>query len=174
LYIHLARVPATAWKHLQISGEHLPNLQYITCTLDGNAFTLNWLKQFEQLKYAELYHIKKLNIFEALPKNLECLSIGGLGPQFPLENIVRLSKLRGLRINGATVRREIDCSLFARLDNLVELDIMNCKKITHIATLLQHPTLQTLRILNSKNPFNEELQTIFKNHGFAQLDIEHA
>ena len=64
--------------------------------------------------------------------------------------------------------------MFATLPELVDLTVLNTRKIVNIEALLDHPKLARIRFIDCGNPFKKDGKALFKSRGFAHLDIDYS
>lgn len=162
-----------AWPKLGVTPRHVPGLEFFHSDVDSKGEVIDAVARFESLRHLELGGIGNFdNLFEVAPAQLEILQVGGSKLKFLLAGITRLRKLQALRLN--TIKTEIDCRLLCQLPDLVELDVLNSKRISNVEALLECPSLRRVSFLDCGGPFNKPLCQRFEDHGFDSLAIKFA
>jgi len=164
--------PSTAWLGSGLRAEHLPGLEAWLSDLNGDEHALARVSELQRVEYLALEAVRDAKVFESVPVSVEGLHLGLPTKAFSLSNIARLHKLRYLRINGA--RFEVDCAHFVNAPQLIELDILNSKKIKNVEALLECKQLKSVSFLDCAKPFKGPLKQRFKDHGFDRLEIDFA
>lgn len=159
-----------------ISPYNFPHLQRIEYDLyaDRKGYMLNKLSGFPHINQIKFDHARNLDVFSPF-KDHSIISLelfACTGPKFPFDKIAELKKIKYLHVNN--VRSDIDCRLFLELSQLEEIEIRNSKQLYNISFLLQCQTLSKITIVNCCNPFNNNLNEIFKKHNFKYLSIDYA
>lgn len=147
-------------------------LEFLHLEVNGRLATLEQLPALERLRHLELERVRAFDVFDHIRSPLRVLEIGGASRGFPVERLATIGSLRGVRLNG--VYAEIDCAIFQDLPELVELDVLNCNRVGNVEALLDCPKLASVRFLNCKRPFDARTRMLFRDRGFADLDIDFA
>lgn len=147
----------------------LPPLEFLYTNLTGDTALLEQIRDRPTLRHLELIDVRNIDIFSYVEAPLRALEIGGTGRDFPIARLSTLRTLKTVRLNG--IRADIDCAVFQDLPDLVELTLLNSKRITNVEALLACPTLENLTVVNCANPFKKEGKALFATKGFARLDI---
>jgi hypothetical protein len=149
----------------------LPPLEFLHTNVSGDRAVLAQLDGLTTLRHLELADLRNLDVPIRSP--LRALELGGTGRDFPLERVVGdIGTLEALRLNG--VRADIDCAVLRTLPNLVDLTVLNSKRIVNLDALLDCPRLAGITFVNCGNPFKKQGRERFAEHGFARLDIKFA
>ncbi|NVB37014.1 hypothetical protein G6O69_04175 [Pseudenhygromyxa sp. WMMC2535] len=160
----------TRWIDLGLQPAQVPGLEFLSCELDPAGQVRSAVAEFASLRHVELADIANhSDIFDDLPKHIEALSLRTSKLKFSLAGLVRLTRIRGLRLNA--IRTEIDCGMLASLPALEQLVVLNSKKLTKLDALLEAPELTHLSVLHCGRPFKKELEARFEAKGFEVLDI---
>jgi hypothetical protein len=147
-----------------------PNLGYLETVIDKQGNVLNTILEMTQLEYLRLRHCKS-HILSGLTRiPLKALSLNNMSKEITF--IQDMTSLKAVHLN--TIRSEIDCSLFLKLPELVEIDILHSKKIENIEALLECKQLKSVHFLQCGKPFTSEQKNRFKAHGFQHLEIDFA
>ncbi|MEO3816105.1 hypothetical protein [Plantactinospora sp. B24E8] len=149
----------------------LPPLEFLSTAL-GDDEVLRQIRDLTTLRHLELAHLGNVDVFAHITAPLRAMEIGGTGTRFPVARLATLPTLRALRLNG--LRAEIDCRVFRELPELVELTILNSKRITHVEALLECRKLSHLSLTNCGNPFRKGIGERFRDGRFDHLDIRYA
>ncbi|MFI6761742.1 hypothetical protein ACIBF5_21640 [Micromonospora sp. NPDC050417] len=147
-------------------------LEFLHLQVNGRLATLDQLRALERLRHLELVRVRAFDVFDYIRSPLRVLEIGGASRGFPIERLATVASLRSVRLNG--VYTEIDCAIFRDLPELVELDVLNCNRVGNVEALLDCPKLANVRLLNCKKPFDARTRVMFRDRGFAHLDINFA
>ncbi|WP_121160220.1 hypothetical protein [Micromonospora pisi] len=147
-------------------------LEFLHLEANGRLATLEQLRALERLRHLELVRVRAFDVFDHIRSPLRVLEIGGARQGFPIERLATVASLRSVRLNG--VYTEIDCAIFRDLPELVELDVLNCNRVGNVEALLDCPKLTSVRLLNCKRPFDTRTRAMFRDRGFARLDIDFA
>ncbi|WP_191299567.1 hypothetical protein [Lentzea cavernae] len=150
----------------------LPPLGFLRTNVSGDAAVLRQLEELPSLRHLELVHLKNVDVFDHLVAPLRVLEIGGTGRDFPVARLAAIPTLESLRLNG--IRAEIDCTVFQALPELVQLTVLNSKRIVNVEALLDCPTLASIMVVDCGNPFRKDGKALFKSKGFASLDIDYS
>ncbi|MET9229919.1 hypothetical protein [Lentzea sp. NPDC003310] len=161
----------TAPRLPQVVGP-LPPLEFLRTNVSGAAAVLRQLENLPSLWHLELADLKNVDVVDHLAAPLRVLEIGGTGRDFPVDRIAAIPTLEALRLNG--VRAEIDCAVFTALPDLVQLTVLNSKRIVNVEALLECPKLANVVVVDCGNPFGKEGKALFESHGFAHLSIDYA
>jgi hypothetical protein len=148
----------------------LPPLEFLYTNASGDV--LRRLADLPTLRHLELVDLKDADVFAHLTAPLEVLEIGGTGRGFPVGGLASVPTLTAVRLNG--IRAEIDCAVFGELPGLVQLIVLNSKKITNLDALLDCPNLASITFVNCGNPFRKDGKARFGAKGFAHLDIAYS
>lgn len=149
----------------------LPPLEFLSTAL-GEDEVLRQIRDLTTLRHLELAYLGNEDVFAHITAPLRAMEIGGTGTRFPVARLATLPTLRALRLNG--LRAEIDCRVFRELPELVELTILNSRRITHVEALLECRKLSHLSLTNCGNPFRKGIGDLFWNGRFDHLDITYA
>lgn len=148
----------------------LPPLEFLYTNVSGDL--LPQLEGLPSLRHLELVDLKDVDVFAHLTAPLEALMIGGTGRGFPVARLATVPTLTAVRLNG--IRAELDCAVFCALPELVQLTVLNSKKITNVDALLDCPNLASITFVNCGNPFRKDGKARFGAKGFAHLDIAYS
>lgn len=147
----------------------LPPLEFLHTNVTGDDAVLRQLEDLPALRHLELVDLKNADVVDHLVAPLRVLEIGGTGRDFPVARLAAIPTLQAVRLNG--VRAEIDCTVFQALPDLVQLTVLNSKRIVNVEALLDCPKLANIMFLNCGNPFKKNGKALFESKGFANLDI---
>jgi hypothetical protein len=172
LFQRTNQVPSTNWTKSGLAGERLPNLKFLSCEMEGLQRALLVVQTFSQLQHLELENVKKTSIWPQLPPTLEALKLTQAATGFSFNGVGSLPALQTLAIFNA--RCEIDCEIFSQSKQLVEVSIVDSKKLKNLDALLEHATLRSIRFLDCGKPFTEALKARFKAQGFERIEIDFA
>ncbi len=150
----------------------LPPLEYLRTHVDGDRAVLRQLRNLPTLRHLELAHLKNVDVFDSIVAPLQALEINWTGSRFPIAGLSALATLQALRLNS--VAAEIDCAVFGTLPELLELTVLNSRRIVNVEALLGCPKLESIWLVNCGNPFGEDAKALFGTGRFARLDIDHA
>ncbi|HEX7301493.1 hypothetical protein [Lentzea sp.] len=150
----------------------LPPLEFLHTNVTGDRELLRQLEDLPTLRHLELVDVKNADVVGHLVAPLRVLEIGGTGRDFPVARLTAIPTLESVRLNG--IRAEIDCAVFPELPGLVQLSVLNSKKIVNIEALLDCPRLTSISFLDCGNPFKKDGKALFKSKGFAELDIDYS
>jgi hypothetical protein len=150
----------------------LPPLEFLCTNVSGDPAVLRQVRSLPTLRHLELIHLKNVDVFDHIQAPLQALELSSTGRDFPFRKLSTVPTLEALRLKG--VRTEVDCAVFATLPELVDLDVIDTRKIVNIEALLDHPRLASIRFLNCGNPFKKDGKALFKSRGFAHLDIDYS
>ncbi|HUQ59448.1 hypothetical protein [Lentzea sp.] len=150
----------------------LPPLEFLHTNLTGDDALLRQLENLPTLRHLELEDLKNVDIVDHLVAPLRVLEIAGTGRDFPVAGLAAIPTLQALRLNG--LRAEIDCTVFQALPDLVQLTVLNSKRIVNVEALLDCRKLANIMFLNCGNPFKNDRKALFESHGFANLDIDYS
>lgn len=158
------------WAELGVGPRHLPNLEFLASDVDEHGRVTDALSGFVELRHLELGSIASHDrLFERAPAGLRVLRLGGSGPKFSLAGLARLQKLVAVRLN--TILDEIDCAVFRELPELVELDLLECRRVVNTEALLDCPKLQRISLVDCGQCFETPLRQRFYAHGFESIDL---
>jgi hypothetical protein len=150
----------------------LPPLEFLYANVSGDKAVLRQIHNLTTLRHLELADLKNVDVFDSIAAPLRALQIGRTGRDFPVAGLSTVPTVEALRLNG--VRAEVDCAVFRTLPELVELDVLNTRKVANIEALLDCPKLASIRFLDCGNPFKKEGKALFRSRGFARLDIDYS
>jgi hypothetical protein len=150
----------------------LPPLEFLRTNVSGDEAVLRQLGDLPTLRHLELVDLKNVDVVDHLAAPLRALEIAGTGRDFPVARLASIPTLEALRLNG--IRAEIDCAVFPALPELVDLTVLNSKKITNVEALLDCPKLAGITFVNCGNPFKKDGKALFKSREFAHLDIDYS
>ncbi|MFD4636308.1 hypothetical protein ACFWN2_03270 [Lentzea sp. NPDC058436] len=150
----------------------LPPLGFLRTNVTGDHAVLRQLGKLPSLRHLELLDLKNADVFDHLVAPLRVLEIGGTGRDFPVARLAAIPTLESLRLNG--IRAEIDCAVFPALPGLVQLTVLNSKKVVNVEALLDCPKLTNVVFVNCGNPFKKDGKALFRSKGFANLAIDHS
>ena len=150
----------------------LPPLEFLRTNVSGDAAVLRQLRGLTGLRHLELVDLKDVDVVDHLAAPLRALEIGGTGRDFPVARLAAVPTLEAVRLNG--IRAAIDCTVFRDLPELVQLTVLNSKKITNVEALLDCRKLASITFVNCGNPFKKDGKALFASRGFAHLDIAYS
>ncbi|KOV86291.1 hypothetical protein [Nocardia sp. NRRL S-836] len=150
----------------------LPPLEFLRTNVSGDGAVLRQLAALPSLRHLELVHLKNVDVVDHLVAPLRVLEISGTGRDFPVARLAEIVTLEALRLNG--VRAEIDCAVFQALPNLVQLTVLNSKRVVNVEALLDCPELASVTFIDCGNPFGRDGKALFRSKGFAELDIDYS
>lgn len=148
----------------------LPPLEFLRVNVSGDPAVLRRLRDLTTLRHLELVDLRDVDVFDHLDAPLRVLEVTGAGRGFPVARLPSLPALESLRLNG--VRAEIDCAVFRELPELVELVVLNSRKVVNARALLDCPKLAGVTFVDCGNPFKGGGKALFEAKGFAHLDID--
>lgn len=156
---------------LHVQATNVPNLRYLRCGTDRRGKVLETIAELASVRHLVLQNVKNHGaLFAAAPVGLEYLHINTTGRQFSIADIPRLTSLRSLALWNATC--EIDCRILAELPRLEELSLNGSRKLTHVAALLECPSLRWLDVVACNRPFKGQLAEQFEARGFHDFSTE--
>ncbi|MCX2949116.1 hypothetical protein [Lentzea sp. NEAU-D7] len=150
----------------------LPPLEFLRTNVSGDDAVLRQLGELPSLRHLELEDLKNADVVGHLVAPLRVLEIAGTGRDFPVARLAAIPTLEALRLNG--IRAEIDCTVFQALPELVQLTVLNSKRIVNVEALLDCPKLASVTVVNCGNPFKKAGGELFRSKGFAGLDIDYS
>lgn len=150
----------------------LPPLEFLRTNVSGEEAVLRQLRDLTALRHLELVDVKDVDVFDHLAAPLTALEIAGAGRDFPVARLASIPTLEALRLNG--IRAEVDCAVFRELPGLVQLTVLNSKKIANVEALLDCPKSASVTFVNCGNPFKKDGKALMKTGGFAHLDIDYS
>ncbi|MFD9701770.1 hypothetical protein [Lentzea sp. NPDC059081] len=150
-------------------ADPLPPLEFLRTTVTGDGAVLRQLEDLPSLRHLELVDLKNTDVVDHLAAPLRVLEISGTGRDFPVARLAAIPTLESVRLNG--IRAELDCSVFPALPRLVQLTVLNSKRIVNVEALLDCPALASVVFVDCGNPFRREGKALFRSRGFAHLDI---
>lgn len=156
---------------LHISQKHVPSLEYLEVRLDKKGEILKDIAQFTTLRHLELEFAGKHDIFSAIRSPLEALAVIGAEKEFPVEQLTKLTKLQTIWLNS--IKAVIDCNIFTQLPDLLELQIINSKKVEKADALLECKQLKNIVFVNCNDPF-KKIKQQFAPQRYELLDIMYA
>lgn len=172
IFQHTFGGPSNAWTSLGMTPTLLPSLKFISCEIDGSQRAAEIVGTFPKLRHVELEIVRNARVLDLLPTTVEALSVTAPFQKFSMQGIGRISALRALKINGA--RCEIDFESLLSCQNLVEINILNSKRLKNVEALLEHPKLKSIYFLDCGKPFKGMLKERFRSRGFDRLEIDFA
>ncbi|MGW6441519.1 hypothetical protein [Lentzea sp. NPDC055074] len=150
----------------------LPPLEFLRTNVSGDDAVLRQLGELPSLRHLELVDVKNADVVGHLVAPLRVLEIAGTGREFPVARLAAVPTLESLRLNG--IRAEIDCAVFPALPELVQLTVLNSKRIVNVEALLDCPKLAKIMVVDCGNPFKKDGKALFGSAGFAELDIAYS
>ncbi|KOV78035.1 hypothetical protein [Nocardia sp. NRRL S-836] len=150
----------------------LPPLEFLRTNVTGDDAVLRQLAELPTLRHLELEDVKNTDVVDHLVAPLRVLEIAGTGRDFPVARLAAIPALEAVRLNG--IRAELDCAVFQALPGLVQLTVLNSKRIVNVEALLDCPALASSTFVNCGNPFKEDGKALFRSKGFANLPIDHS
>jgi hypothetical protein len=163
---------ATTWPQMELHSEHVPRLEYLNSDVDNKGLVLMEIEKFTNLRHLELYSVRDFDVFGHIKSDLTVLYINSASKNFPFTRIADHRTLTMLQL--LHVRAEIDCEIFTRLPDLVEINLVGCKKLTNVRSLLSCKKLKSLELTDCGNPLKKEGKQEFKQSEFERLDIEYS
>jgi hypothetical protein len=154
---------------LNISQDHFPSLEYLQCKMDKQGNILKDIEKFTTLKHLEVEFASNHDVMASVRGPLEVLSIIGTDKNFPLNNLSLLKQLQSVWLNG--IKTVIDCNVFTTLPDLLEVNVLNSKKIEHAEALLSCKKLKRIFFLNTAQPF-KKIKDQFDPSTYERLDIK--
>ena len=155
-----------------LSPDKLPLLKLLECRINKIHQKLDIISNFDDLKFVALETVKNHNIFDYIKSPIKALSIFGTSNQFPIQDLIKLETIELLWLND--IRCEIDCSIFKSLPLLKEINFINSNKILSVNALLDCKKLESLEVINCKNPFGRKGKAAFFAHQYQRLEIDFA
>lgn len=156
---------------LNISQQHVPALEYLSIRVDKKGKILQDLEKFTSLRHLELEFASKYDVFSHISSPLEALAIIAADKELPVGDLMKFPQLKTIFWN--TIRAEIDCNVFTQLPDLLELEIINSKKIEHAEALLLCKKLKNIIFVNCNDPF-KKIKKEFAAENYNILDIMYA
>ncbi|ACU63823.1 hypothetical protein [Chitinophaga pinensis] len=156
---------------LNISQEHFPALKYLACRMDKKGNILKDIAKFSTLDHLEVEFAWNTDLIDHINSPLKALSIIGAEKNFNVNDLSKLQELQTVWLNG--IKAPIDCTVFTTLPDLLEVNVLNSKKIEHPEALLDCKKLKSLFFLNCGQPF-KKIKDQFLPENFEQLRIKHA
>ncbi|MEU3647245.1 hypothetical protein AB0E59_27950 [Lentzea sp. NPDC034063] len=150
----------------------LPPLEFLRTNVTGDDAVLRQLEGLPALRHLELVDLKNVDFVDHLVAPLRVLEIAGTGRDFAVARLAAIPTLEAVRLNG--IRAEIDCTVFQALPGLVQLTVLNSKRIANVEALLDCPELANIVFVNCGNPFKKDGKALFKSKAFANLDIDYS
>lgn len=124
----------------------LESIEYDFAAEKNNAKIIE-IAKLPRLKRVVVNQAKNMDVFSPFENtgmtSLELFAC--TGKKLPVENIVKLKKLKDLKINNISV--ELDCNLLLQLEELEKLTLLNIRNITNIEALLRHKKLKYLYVI---------------------------
>ncbi|SFO60214.1 hypothetical protein SAMN05428949_5962 [Chitinophaga sp. YR627] len=156
---------------LNISQEHFPALEYLDFRMDKKGNILNDLAKFSSLQHLEVEFAWNTDLIAHINSPLKALSILGAEKNFEVNDLSKLPQLQMVWLNS--IKAPIDCTVFTTLPALLEVNVLNSKKIEHLEALLDCKKLKSLFFLNCGQPF-KKIRDQFLPENFELLDIKYS
>ena len=157
---------------LGISENTLPALQYLECGIKKAKRKLDTIAELRGLKFLALEHVNNYNIVNFINSPLKALSIVDAGNKFPIASITDIKSTELLWLNN--IRCELDCQIFVSLPRLMEVNVLNSRKIVNINALLTCENLESIQFINCGRPFNEKVKQLLNAKNYKRLEIDFA
>ncbi|SDG06989.1 hypothetical protein [Chitinophaga filiformis] len=154
-----------------ISQEHVPSLEYLECRMDKKGHILKEIAKFTSLLHLEVEFAYSFDIMSNINSPLQALSIIGADKGFPTDKLSRLTHLQTTFLNS--ISAVIDCNVFTTLPNLLEVNVINSKKIEHPEALLACKKLKSIMFTNCGQPF-KKIKDQFTAKEYDRLDIKYS
>jgi hypothetical protein len=156
---------------LGVSQDHVPSLEYLELRMDKKGNILKDIAKFSTLQHLEVEFAWNTDLVSHINSPLKALSIIGAEKNFQVNDLSKLQQLQTVWLNG--MKTPVDCTVFTTLPDLVEVNVINSKKIEHPEALLSCEKLKSLFFLNCGQPF-KKIKDQFKPEDFERLDIKYA
>lgn len=156
---------------LNISQEDVPSLEYLAFRMDKKGNILKDIEKFTSLRHMEVEFAYNFDIISSVNSPLEALSIIGADKDFPVNKLSRLTHLQTVWMNG--IKAVIDCNVFTTLPDLLEVNVINSKKVEHAEALLACKKLKSIMFTNCGQPF-KKIKDQFTTEQYDRLDIKYS
>lgn len=156
---------------LNISQEHVPSLEFLECRIDKKGNILKDIEKFTTLLHLEVEFAYNFDVLSIINSPLEVLSTVGADKDFPIDKLSRLTHLQTIWLN--TIKPVIDCNLFTKLPDLLEINVINSKKVEHAEALLACKKLTSISFVNCGQPF-KKIKDQFVPENYERLDIKYS
>lgn len=156
---------------LNISQEHFPSLEYLECRMDKKGNILKDIAKFTTLLHLEVEFAYGFDVISSINSPLEALSIIGADKDFPVNKLSTLTRLQTVWMNG--IKAVIDCKVFTALPDLLEVNVVNSKKVENAEALLACKKLKSIMFVNCGQPF-KKIKDEFTSDRYERLDIKYS
>ncbi|OZV77319.1 hypothetical protein CA850_24205 [Micromonospora echinospora] len=150
----------------------LPALEFLATPLHRQRRMLDRVAELDTLRHLELSHLGDLDVFPRLTVPLRALELAGTGRAFPIDGLRGMPTVAALRLNS--IGAEIDCAIFRDLPELTDLTVLNSRRLRNVEALLDCPKLAHLTVVNCRDAFGAATRALFRERGFARLDVDYA
>lgn len=162
-----------AWVDMNFEFNAYQNLEYVSLPIDSSISCLNYIKNLIQVKYFSFVGEREVvDLLQFVPKSAELLYLPCNDYEKNFEYIDKFKKLKYLSISN--LKSDFNCQLLCELNDLKELELLSCRKISNQLALLKISSLENLKIIDCNKPLTSKEKSIFKNHSFKNLDIDNA
>ncbi|QFZ19774.1 hypothetical protein [Saccharothrix syringae] len=148
----------------------LPPLEFPRVNVSGEQAVPDRLRGLTSLRHLEVVDLRDVDVFDHLAAPPRALEIAGTGRAFPLHRLPSVATLEALRLNG--VRAEVDCAVFRELPELVDLTVLNSRRIVNVEALPDCPKPAGTTFADCGNPFKKQGKALFEARGFARPDVD--
>lgn len=158
------------WSLFNIDVSEFRKLEYFSGKMDKQGRVLD--------KIVKLSHLPYLGVSCAYQEDLLNL-VGHLGTKmlslsscYKNVNLGEFQNYDDLEVFSVyEYKSDFDCSVLLSLPNLKEIDFTGINKIHNAEILLEIKSLQSVSIINCRNPLKKEGREKFIKHGFKYLDV---
>lgn len=160
-----------SWIDCNFELNKYQNLEYVSLPLDSSISCLNYIKNLIQVKYFSFVGEREVvDLLQFVPKSAELLYLPCNDYEKNFEYIDKFKKLKYLSISN--LKSDFNCQLLCELNDLKELELLACKKISNPLYLLELKSLNGLKIIDCNKPLKNKDKEMFKNRNFKILDID--
>lgn len=160
-----------AWVDMNFEFNAYQNLEYVSLPIDSSISCLSYIENLIQVKYFSFVGEREVvDLLQFVPKSAELLYLPCNDYEKNFEHIDKFKKLKYLSISN--LKSDFNCQLLCELNDLKELELLSCRKISNPLYLLKLESLNVLKIIDCNKPLKDKDKEMFKNRNFKILDID--